>query len=68
MKNYFEKIFKYNKVGKKYEKNLSSSQGFFKTLFLIFLINLALVGVNKTEISIFLNLKAIKAKKATIVS
>ena len=37
-------------------------------IFSCFLVNLASFEVNKAEISIFLNLKAIKAKKAAIVA
>ena len=45
-----------------------SFQIYCSFLLKISLVNLGSFGVDKAEISLFLNLKAIKAKKATIVA
>ena len=56
------------KKANKGHKGQIKGQGVKKTIFSYFLVNLASFGVSKAAISIFLNLKAIKAKKATIVA
>ena len=55
-------------MANKGRKGQIKGQGVKSTFFSYFLVNLASFGVNKAEISIFLNLKAIKAKKAAIVA
>ena len=56
------------KKANKGRKGQIKGQGVKNAIFSYFLVNLASFGVNKAEISIFLNLKAIKAKKAAIVA
>ena len=61
----FRKIEKRpTKVAKAKSKARESKMSIFK----ISLVNLGSFGVDKAEISLFLNLKAIKAKKAAIVA
>ena len=56
------------KKANKGRKGQIKGQGVKNAIFSYFLVNLASFGVNKADISIFLNLKAMKAKKAAIVA
>ena len=61
-------------ISEKLKKAIKGRKGQIKgqeaknTILNIFLVNLASFGVTKAEISIFLNLKVRKAKKAAIVA